>query len=201
MGILWFLKTGEAGSSDSIQDPPPEYWQVGEDRPLPVDVKAMVTNVDLDLEIADFTAAIDNAAAMVELAAAINSNRMDVTLTSAAEAALAELAAAITGGIMAVSPYNAGNPFITTQDCTLAATNYDIDVNTALARNGKFGFLKAASTNVGVVSAAFSYNGSTFTSFIGDINAGDSIDLDGMDVDTLRVKSTVAGDDVIVEVH
>ncbi len=34
-----------------------------------------------------------------------------------------------------------------------------------------------------------------------DVLPGDVISLDGIDVDTIRVKSTVAGDDVIVEVH
>lgn len=178
---------------------------------FPVAVKEMVANIDLDFEASDLATAINNLlkatdqpvshAALTELAAAINSNRMDVTLTSAAEAALAELAAAITSGVLAVSQYSTGNPYIVTQDCTAAATNYDIDVHAALSRNGRYGFLKAASTNVGIVSAAFSFNGSTFTGFAGDINSGDSIDLDGMDIDTIRVKSTVAGDDVIVEVH
>lgn len=97
--------------------------------------------------------------------------------------------------------YSGGNAYATTQDCTAANTNYDIDANANLVRNGRWGFVKSATTNTGVVSVALSANGTTFTAFIGDIQPGDVISLDGMDIDTVRVKSTVAGDDVIVEVH
>jgi hypothetical protein len=100
-----------------------------------------------------------------------------------------------------VVAFAAGNPSVTDKDCTLANTNYDVDVNTALGRNGHYGFAKSKSTNTGVVSMAISSDGTTFTSFVADIQPGDVISLDGMDIDTVRVKSTVAGDDVIVEVH
>jgi len=105
------------------------------------------------------------------------------------------------GALFENNAYCAGNPYVIETDCTVANTNYDIDANTALSHNGHFGFLKSKITNTGVVSVAFSYNSSTFTNFITDIQPGDSIDLDGMDIDTIRVKSTVAGDDVIIEIH
>jgi hypothetical protein len=94
--------------------------------------------------------------------------------------------------------YQTGNPFPISQDCTAANTNYDIDVNTGLARNGHFGLIQAHEANAGIVSVWISYNGTAFTaSAIARLQAGSSLTLDGLDIDTIRVQSTVAGDDVV----
>jgi hypothetical protein len=90
---------------------------------------------------------------------------------------------------------------VVVQDCTVANTEYTIDVNTLLGHNGRGGFIKSATTNTGVISMAFSQDGATFGTYIPDVQPGDAYSLDGIDLDSIKVKSTVAGDDVIVEVH
>ena len=87
------------------------------------------------------------------------------------------------------------------QDCTAANTEYTIDVNTLLSKNGRGGFVKAKSSNSGEVSVCFSQDGTTFGTYIPDIQPGEAISLDGIDLDSIKVKSTVAGEDIIVEVH
>ena len=94
--------------------------------------------------------------------------------------------------------YQSGNPYPIAKDCVAANTNYDIDVNAGLARNGHFGLIQAHETNTGVVSVWISFDGATFTaSAIARLQAGDALSLDGLDIDTIRVQSTIAGDDVL----
>lgn len=94
-----------------------------------------------------------------------------------------------------------GNPYIVEQDCAVADQNYDIDVNTNLGRNAHYGFIRSKSTNTGTVQVAISYNGVDFSGFMTELLPGETMTLDGMDINTIRVKSNVVGDDVIVEVH
>ena len=94
--------------------------------------------------------------------------------------------------------YQSGNPYPIAKDCVIANTNYDIDVNAGLTRNGHFGLIQAHENNTGVVSVWISFNGTTFTaSAIARLQAGDALSLDGLDIDTIRVQSTIAGDDVL----
>lgn len=92
-----------------------------------------------------------------------------------------------------------GNPYVVVQDLTAISTDYNIDLNANLTRNAHSGFIKAKSTNAGAIWVKFSNDGSVFTSnWLTDINAGDVMELDGMDIDTLKFQCETAGDDVIV---
>jgi hypothetical protein len=104
-------------------------------------------------------------------------------------------------GRLMIGLYSPGNPYITEQNCTLANANYDLDINASLSRNGHFGFVKSKSTNSGIIQISISYDGTTFTPFMTELLPGESMNLNGMDIDTIRVKSSVPGDDVIAEVH
>lgn len=90
--------------------------------------------------------------------------------------------------------FTAGNPHISTVTVTTAGTPVDLDLNASLGRNAHHGFIKAPSTNTGMMKVKTSSDGSTFSGEHDDIEKRNSVDLDGMDIDTLRVDSTVDGE-------
>lgn len=97
--------------------------------------------------------------------------------------------------------YTEGNPYVLKKLITAAGTPEDVDIYTALGVNAHHGYIKALSTNTGEVKIKYSYDGSTFTTnYQDDIQAGDVVDIDGMDIDTLRIDTAVSGEGVIMVV-
>jgi hypothetical protein len=142
---------------------------------------------------------VADAATLAKLAEILAKLSSDPATQTTLAAVLTALQGTLTvGGSVALS---GSLSKVVVQDCTVANTEYTIDVNTALGHNSRGGFIKSATTNTGVMSIAFSQDGLTFDTFIPDIQPGEAISLDGIDLDSIKVKSTVAGDKVIVEVH
>lgn len=117
------------------------------------------------------------------------------------EAAIKKLKTVFLGSTPATATFTAGNPYVETKTCTLADTDYSVDINTQLGRNAHHGILKADLDNTGVMKFKFSNDGTTYQdNYFDDFQPGDSYDIDGMDVDTVTGQSTVAGDEYIVVV-
>lgn len=97
--------------------------------------------------------------------------------------------------------YVPGNPYIATIDLPTANTDVDTSVHAQLGRNAHRGFVRAPTGNTGTVQLAISYDGTTFSGYMGELLPGESMSLDGLDVHTIRAQSDVAGDDIIIEAH
>jgi hypothetical protein len=97
-----------------------------------------------------------------------------------------------------VDQFFKGNPFVANQTCAVADTEYIIDINASLGRNSRFGQLRAAQVNSGTVQVAFSHNGITHTAWLSHVYPGETIDLTGIDIDSIKVKSDGAGDVVTI---
>jgi hypothetical protein len=91
-----------------------------------------------------------------------------------------------------------GNPYVNTVTLTSAATDYPAVINGTLTRNAHRGVRRADGANGGMVEIRFSSNGTTFSEYFKGILAGETFDLEGLDIHTLGFKSTSAGDKVYV---
>jgi hypothetical protein len=91
-----------------------------------------------------------------------------------------------------------GNPHVATITCD-APDTYETDspYTSSLNRNAHSGFLRAVSSNQGVVSVKLSHDGSTWTLPMEELNPGEILRLDGLDIHSVQVASTSAGDQVI----
>jgi hypothetical protein len=97
--------------------------------------------------------------------------------------------------------FTTGNPYVEEKTITTAGTAEDVDINTALGRNAHHGFVKALSTNTDEMKVKFSSDASTYTAnYLSDLQKNQSFDLDGMDIDTLRIDSAVSGEGVLIVV-
>ena len=94
-----------------------------------------------------------------------------------------------------------GNPYVQAHDLPTANTAITVNLNAALGRNAHYGFVRANASNVGAVKLAFSFNGSTYTNYVDALQPGAVLTLDHLDVHSLRVLSSTAGDDVTVVAH
>jgi len=95
--------------------------------------------------------------------------------------------------------YTENTPWIEEKILTDANTDYIVNIKDALGRNAHHGWVKAKSTNSGIVKFKISPDGYHYTTnWHEDFKAGDSFDLEGMDVDTIKFRSDTAGDGVIV---
>ncbi|KKK88618.1 hypothetical protein LCGC14_2741330 [marine sediment metagenome] len=111
------------------------------------------------------------------------------------EAVIKKLKTIFLGSTPATATFTAGNPYVETVTCTLANTDYSVDLNAQLGRNAHHGYLKADLNNTGVMKFKFSSDGTTFhDNYITDFQNGDAYDLEGMDIDTLKGQSTSGGD-------
>ena len=102
---------------------------------------------------------------------------------------------------MGLDEFRAGTPYILPLNLLLPAVDYDVAVNANLGRNAHYGSIKALSSNTAAIIFAISAEGLTFSNYYTELLPGETYTLDGMDIHTIRIQSSVAGDDVIVEVH
>lgn len=85
-----------------------------------------------------------------------------------------------------------GLPFVSNGTVAVAGTPNDEDINAALGRNGNQGFIENVGPQ-GDLEVAVSNDGASFSSPDIIIEKNEILDLEGLDIDTVRVDATVNG--------
>lgn len=91
-----------------------------------------------------------------------------------------------------------GNPAFEQLAAPAAATPYTLNVNGLIGRNARRGVIFSPLTNAGAWDLCVSSDGVTFSAWFVGLEPGAGFDLDGLDVHSVRVRSSAAGDNFSV---